>query len=173
MGCDVHAFVEYVDFESEENGPYWSCLTANLGRRDYTFFSLLADCGRGDHRPLVPNRGLPEGPLSHVVERAMFCYITDDRELIEYGEGWCSRESAESWGRGIERVNERTERTPNPDLHSHTWLTCDELAQAIGKYITDVHEDYVYDVEWDACLAAMRALEERGHRTRLVIAFDN
>lgn len=171
MGCDIHAFVEYVDFETKD-GPYWSCLISNLGHRDYTFFSLIADCGRGEHRPLIPNRGLPKGPLSHTVENAMFLHVTDDPRLFSI-ENFCSRDQAVSWGGGIEKINNRYERTPNPDLHSHTWLTCLEFAQVIAKFMTEVHEDYPYGVEWDAALAAMRALEERGHRTRMIIAFDN
>lgn len=173
MGCDIHAYVEYVLWETEA-GPYWDCLISNIGHRDYTFFSLIANCGRGGHEPVVNNRGLPEGQLSWKVENAMWLRVTDDKELQDE-EGFCSPEQAASWGKIKEtKVDDRVFRqVMNPDLHSHTWLTCDELAQVIAAYITETHEDYPYGVEWDAALAAMRALEERGHRTRLVVAFDN
>lgn len=176
MGCDIHAYVEYAFFEEP---PYWVCLIPNVGHRDYTFFSLVADCGRGDHTPVVPNRGLPDDKLSLEAEQAMWLNVTDDKNLLDE-EGFCNRENAEKWGPirrevfpqdgGTGRVRETV---MHPDLHSHTWLTCDELAQVIAAYITDVHDDYPYGVEWDATLAAMRALEERGFRTRLVVAFDN
>jgi hypothetical protein len=178
MGCDIHGFVEYATFETQD-GPYWDCLISNVGHRDYTFFSLIADCGRGEHAPVVPNRGLPEGKCSWEVERYMWITVTDDEKLGDE-EGFCSRKQAAGWGEIKRKVIPQRngpdhvyERVLNPDLHSHTWLTCDELARVIAAYITETHEDYPYGVEWDATLAAMRALEERGFKTRLVVAFDN
>jgi hypothetical protein len=187
MGCDIHPFVEYVAFETEE-GPYWSCLMSGFGDRNYDWFSVLADCGRNGEPPLFPNRGLPEGKMSFTTERAMWLTVTDDPELAEE-EGFCTEENAESWRdyHGIDGIREtkikrrnhdgtEEERTLkevlHPDLHSHTWLTGDELGQVIAHWMT-TPRDYPYPVEWDACYAAMRALEERGHRTRIIIAFDN
>jgi hypothetical protein len=170
MGCDIHAYVEYVDFVGNDGEPYWSCLMQNIGHRDYAFFSLIADCGRGPHQPVFENRGLPDGKLSWITERAMWLTVTDNPELAD-AEGYCNETNALSWG-PIEQHGD-FRRVMHPDLHSHTWLTCDELAQVIARYMTDDHEGYPYGVEWDAALAAMRALEERGHKTRIVIAFDN
>jgi hypothetical protein len=58
------------------------------------------------------------------------------------------------------------------DLHSHSWLTHDELAQCLAEYTLKA-EWGPYSVVWDAILAAMRAFQERGQPTRLVFAFDN
>lgn len=184
MGCDIHPYVEYVAFGSEEE-PYWQCIMSGFGNRDYNFFGMLADCGRNESPPLFPNRGLPEGKLSHTVEEAMWLRVTSDPKLADE-EGWCTREQAEQWRNyhgidgyrrivlgtnedGTERV---IEQVMHPDLHSHSWLTYEEFAQVIGAYIVRP-QDYCYGVEWDAALACMRALHERGHKTRLVFAFDN
>lgn len=170
MGCDIHAFVEYERLPANDHSDgYWDCLMSNIGHRDYTFFSLLADCGRGEHEPLIYNRGLPEGPMSHVVEEEMWLTIDDE---LKDEQGYCSAENAKSWG-GETRVRGKYKQVMHPDLHSHSWLTCDELAQVIAAYITTAHNDWPYGVEWDAALAAMRALEERGFRARMVFAFDN
>jgi hypothetical protein len=178
MGCDIHAFVEYAAFTQRDGEPFWDCIMSNVGHRDYKFFSVLADCGRGEHQPLFPNRGLPEGKLSHTVSSHFWVRITDDPRLADE-EGFCTMENAETWAKHGETIreeviNDKTFRyVSHPDIHSTSWLTAHELAQVIAWYITDSQCDYPYGVEWDAALAAMRALEERGHKTRLVFGFDN
>lgn len=183
MGCDIHAYVEYVAFTARDGEPYWDCIMQNLGHRDYNFFSVLSDCGRGEFRPLFEPRGLPEGRLSHVVEREMWLTAVDDKELAEES-GYCTPEQAKEWskhGHSYRKLEIGTnedgtpryrEQVMHPDLHSHTWLTGD-AGQVIAWWITSSCSDYPYGVEWDAAFAAMRALEERGHKTRVVIAFDN
>lgn len=187
MGCDIYPFVEYVAFTGHDDQPYWQCIMQGFGNRNYEWFSLLADCGRNEQPPLFPNRGLPEGKLSYTVEGVMWLTVTEDEELAKES-GYCTPKDAESWRRyhhdgyretrfkGRDENGNETERihkqVMHPDLHSHSWLTCDELAQVIGHWIAGQH-DYPYGVEWDAVLAAMRALEERGHKTRLIFAFDN
>lgn len=184
MGCDIHAYVEYVSYTTHEDEPVWDCLMQNIGNRDYDFFSVLSNCGRGSFQPLFTPRGLPDD-LGHTVKGEMWVTVTDDKEIAEE-RGYCTKEQAESWAdyhpSGIQRkeLGAKEDGTPryleqvmHPDLHGHTWLTCEELGQVIAWWITSSCSDYPYGVEWDAALAAMRALEERGHKTRVVIAFDN
>lgn len=179
MGCDIHAYVEYVGFIAHDGEPYWQCLMQNFGDRDYDFFSVLANCGRGEFRPLFPNRGLPEGRLSYTVEQEMWLTISSDKDLVEE-RGLCSESDAARWAaHGHEMretiINEERvhRQIMHPDLHSHNWLTCDELTRVIAWWISSSNAGYPYGVEWDAALAAMRSLEERGHKTRLIFAFDN
>lgn len=178
MGCDIHGFVEYASFINKDGEPYWDCIMSNVGHRDYDFFSVLADCGRGSHEPLFPNRGLPEGALSHTVSSYFWLRVIDDPKLVEE-EGFCSEEQAASWAQSgskirKEEVNDRVYKyVTHPDIHSVSWLTTEELAQVIAHWITSVSHDYPYGVEWDAALATMRALDERGHKARLIFGFDN
>jgi hypothetical protein len=176
MGCDIHAFVEYVDFVTHDGKDYWKCLIGNAGSRDYRFFSLLANCGRGSRDPVFPNRGFPDGEVSHEVFRSEHICASDE---YKDEEGYCSTASADSWvashsSKNVYRGEEphRLRYVTSPDNHSHSWLTCDELGQVIATYITEV-TDGPYDAEWDAIWAAMRALEAAGKRTRLTFWFDN
>lgn len=186
MGCDIHPFVEYVAFIGNDGEPFWSCIMSGFGHRNYEWFSVLAECGRNEGQaPLFPNRGLPPGKLSYVVEREMWLTVTDDPKLAEEA-GFCTPAQAESWKNyhGLDSYRETVlgtnedgsqrilKQVMHPDLHSHTWLTGDEVGQVIAHWMT-TPRDYPYPVEWDACYAAMRALEERGHKTRVIIAFDN
>ena len=50
--------------------------------------------------------------------------------------------------------------------HSYSWLTTDEFAEAI-KRAGGV------DAEYEAALAAMRALDARGRNAQIVFGFDN
>jgi hypothetical protein len=173
MGCDVHAYVEYVDFETHDHKDYWRCLIQDAGGRDYLLFSLLADCGRGSEQPVVPNRGFPEGETSHTVFSSYHLLVVHDE--YKGDEGYCSNRDADSWiaSHSSEEVIRNGHRfVTRPDWHSPSWLTADELAQVIARRMFS-GADYPYDVEWDAILAAMRALDERGKRSRLVFWFDN
>lgn len=169
MGCDVHAYLEYSSWDNREGEPYWDCLVANGGSRNYALFGLLAGV-RGSLNPVVEPRGLPEGKYSWAVAEAEFITISDDPRLLD-DEGYCSRETALSWAEHGSEISEDGKKVSHPDHHSHTWLTKDELAEALGRYITEVRESY--GVEWTAMLAAMQAIEDTGNKTRLVLWFDN
>ena len=53
---------------------------------------------------------------------------------------------------------------PNSDLHTPTWLTFDELV-VVGSEFDNI--------DLHAAIAFMRIYEQRGHKTRIVFAFDN
>jgi hypothetical protein len=196
MGCDIHTFIEYADadFTDQDGEPYWSCFGGQINQgRNYTLFGLLAGVRGGE--ALFKVRGLPEGKLSYQAKDYMTINIDD--EMAKSGaEGYASLASAKSWGGTIEYLNNgKPYRTENPDLHSHSWLTRDELQFVLAYYrlgeraakINVVHEDRTavmqavaalqggeqYDSTWDATLAAMNTFEERGAQTRLIFCFDN
>lgn len=174
MGCDIHCYIEYSNWTDREGEPYWQCFGGRYNPgRDYTMFDILAGV-RGEEHTLFEPRGIPKGKLSYEVEGDLYCYVND-----EYAgqDGYVSTENAEAWARhGSELINDadgKITRVEHPDWHSHSWLTCDEVAQVIARYITDTGSDYPYAIGWDAILAAMRAFEERDCKTRLVFWFDN
>lgn len=162
MGCDIHTYLEY-----QVADDYWRCLISNGGSRDYSMFGILAGvrCD-GCH---IPPRGMPEGRLSWEVREAASVRIAADETQKDW-EGYCTREQAKQWGEPIFEEG-GTKYIRNPDWHSHSWLTADELADCLAKYMFNVGE--CCSVEWDATLAAMRALEDRGYKTRLTFWFDN
>ena len=171
MGCDIHAYVEYTDFITHDGKPYWKSIVNGAGGRNYKLFGLLAGV-RSDNEPVIPLKGLPDAPMSYEVEGAMFLRVTDDPELAEES-GYATLENAEQWG--VTEVDDdgKPKWCEHPDMHSHGWLTRDELAQVLGTYIVNTDDYGPYGVEWDAILAVMTCFTERNIETRLVFAFDN
>ncbi len=143
MGCDIHCMLEYARWTNSDGTTYWDAFTGSFNPgRDYSMFDIINGV-RGDSGGLFDKGALPED-LSH---DAKGCYFGTDDE----GEPLSSGDMG--------------------DLHSPTWLTCDELAQVIAKRMFD--SEYPYNPEWDILLVTMRAFEERGTRTRLLVAYDN
>jgi hypothetical protein len=166
MGCDIHAYVEYADFTTNDGAPYWRNLTRNGGSRNYVMFGVLAGVGYPEAQLFEP-KGMPQGRLG---------WDTSDDD-------WCSLEQAERWVAGGYSVGEtddngRLRRVSGPDWHSHSWLTTDELAKALDHYVAFLPKAYPSEprtvpVEWQAMLAAMRCFEANGKQARLVFWFDN
>lgn len=202
MGCDIHTFIEYSDFTDRNGDPYWSCFGGQINHgRDYTMFGLLAGVRGGE--ALISPRGLPEGNLSYQVEDYMrIRIVTAEEAENSYEGGVTTLETAQSWTTGHygEKIinNHRGEPTwvTNPDLHSHNWLTLDELKLVLAYYtlgdraaeidVAPENRTVVmqavaalqgsgerYSVSWDATVAAMEAFEARGHQTRFIMCFDN
>src|SRR5574343_37130 len=138
MGCDIHAYIEY--WNPSQNEPYVSSLGGQFGVRDYTMFGHLAGVRYTPHcGPVSAPKGLPEGELSWQVEQAAYLTVNDEGAA----KGWvdfCSDEQARSWGNEIIEGRHRR-RTVHPDWHSFSWLSTEEVAQAIGQY-------FAYDGEY-------------------------
>jgi hypothetical protein len=182
MGADIHAYVEYADFQTAEGEDYWKALTENFGSRNYYLFGLLAEV-RGEGPALFPVRGLPEGRLSYQTDDGYWLRATDDPSLRDH-EGWTSRSSAERYAAQYHCPVERNAdgsilRVAHPDWHSHSWLATEELAAVLDHYAANVSARYADDrpneapVEWRAILAAMRVFEAAGKKARVVFWFDN
>jgi hypothetical protein len=58
------------------------------------------------------------------------------------------------------------------DGHTHSWLSTEELAEALGRACDGGNEDYK-SPDSECLLAAMRKLDELGHPARIVYWFDN
>jgi hypothetical protein len=181
MGCDIHAYVEYSDFDTDR-GPYWKNFTRNTGSRNYVMFGVLAGVRCPDVKLHEP-KGMTAGSLGYNTADDYWLYVAPasnpewaDREgytSLERAEGWvASGYSVADYG-GDGKLN----RVSGPDWHSHSWLTTDELSDALAHYET-VAPKYWPDgasapPEWRAMLAAMREFEAAGNKTRIVFWFDN
>lgn len=171
MGCDIHTFVEWTTSPENDDRLYWQGFASHGGSRDYIMFGLLADV-RGSGCIYAP-RGLPDH-LGWEADR-YFHMMVNDVHAGNGVQGWCTTEQAEGWVAAgwSQWVNAERTKITDPDIHSCSWLTPDELAVVLSTYMTDHSGDYHYSVEWDAMLAAMRRFEEMGARARVVFGFDN
>ncbi len=182
MGADIHSYVEYS--EREYNGkPFWKNFTTNNGERNYVMFGVLAGV-RVPEAQLYEPKGMPEGDYGYETNSGYWLHVAPaDKPEWADGEGWVTRENAERYverGYSVADHNDKGElkRVSGPDWHSHSWLNADELEAAMEHYKKKVMEFWPADngkvpTEWLATLAAMRAFESNGCKTRLVFWFDN
>lgn len=178
MGADIHAYLEY----KEKNSNYWRSMTSNYGSRDYLWFAIVAGVRDYEGNQVFEPKGIPEGSLSSEVHSSYWRYITEDDN--EYMEGRTSRARAEEWIEkkySIGKYNDAGKLThvSDPDDHSHSWFTKDELLLAIDAYKDKANKYEYFDgrtpqpVEWIAVAAAMVAFEALDYECRLVFWFDN
>jgi len=181
MGCDIHTYVEYADWENED-GPYWKNFTSNGGSRDYLMFGILAGV-RAPTIQLFEPKGIPKGRLGYETEDDYWYRIAPESSpALADHDGWASMANAERWIEdGCSTPDFRDGklfRVSGPDWHSHSWLTREELEKAVDHYAKIVPEHYPAaepkaPAEWRAIVAAMRAFEDAGAKTRIVFWFDN
>jgi len=179
MGCDIHMNVQYQNKkeakEAKKQGrdPYWWDYGGGFNPgRNYTMFGILAgvrDYPNDESKGFDP-RGIPDFGIGYGARHDLYLYIT--KEPIP-GEGCCTLEQAQRWGRRIVN-NDKGEPwyTEHPDWHSHTWLTIKELAQAYRWYKKAT--GYEPCLEYRVLLKVMKALEDNGENKVVVVFwFDN
>lgn len=166
MGCDIHLFIEH---KRNEIGQWWVFGRKINPGRDYAIFANL--CGvrqwTNDIKPISEPRGIPEDAGWEVIEE--YTLWIDDESNCDCGH-YCSKEESESWLKyGSSRMYDE-HRVTDPDAHSESWATADELQKALEeskKYGGRV------DSEWTAVLKVLRHFEESGEESRIVFWFDN
>lgn len=173
MGCDIHLFVEYRKDTYQEN--YWRSFGGEFRlERHYGVFSSLAGVRNyGDViKPVVEPRGIPRNAGYSCLDEYRY-YITDN--ITEANE--CNLEKAEQWvNSGIsEWWDERKTFVTDPDAHSGSWLSLQELKEALAiTWKEDGETKSFRDIEdYNAVIAAMECLESQGMTTRVVFWFDN
>lgn len=182
MGCDIHTYLEFADFETDA-GPYWKNFTKNGGGRNYLMFGVLAGV-RVEEARLFEPKGMPDGRIGYDTSEDYWTHVAPaaNPEWAD-DEGWVSLETAQGWiekgySKGEINKSGRLERVSGPDWHNHSWLTADELERAFAHYLEQItescpHGKAIVPAEWSATLAAMRAFEAAGNQTRLIFWFDN
>jgi hypothetical protein len=167
MGCDIHCFVEYRSAEDhKELQNYWFAWGDRINPgRDYKIFALLAGVrGRiGDAGPKP--KGLPEN-LGWYSKDYYWMQIVETEE--ECGSDDATRAQAESWVKSgcstIRKTEHGSEYVSNPDMHSCSWATYEELVAAVDQHAS---------VGWHALVAAVKAIHDKGCDVRVVYFFDN
>lgn len=185
MGCDIHMYIEYTNKERKEESlkegrdPYW----VNFGDRinpgrNYAMFAVLAGV-RGSYKDSFdPKEKIPRNQLGWASRDDFYIYVSENPIEHEYS---VTPELAKRWGeRGCEVIEQNGKITwvENPDLHSHTWMSPDELEKAFEIYKVHASTEWGTEVgvpiEYQAMLSATRTLEGGGeNEVRVVFCFDN
>lgn len=162
MGCDIHTYIEYKGKGSDKWASFGGRI--NPGRYYSVFANLAGIRCYGEKPPMLIPRGIPSD-ISWDASSDWWCLIND--EYANDDNDYVTTEQAERWskyGSKIEERNGKPFRVQGPDWHTPSWVTADELEQAIpgeGFY------------EYQAILAAMRSFEAQDLDCRLVFWFDN
>lgn len=174
MGCDIHAFIEYRSKSNEGYGegvtPSWFSFGKEFHlSRDYSVFAHLAGVRMGNENiePIAPDRGLPFDTTWEVNER--YWYKVQEEEPDEDSELHVVEKSrAEEWANsGVVYRDDTKQEIADPDAHSMSWCTRDELERAMVN-AGGTNSD------WLAFSASMLALENKGiNEVRMVFWFDN
>ena len=169
MGCDIHLFVEYKtrnttnDWESVSNGKI-------IVNRNYYLFGCLCKGVRYLNEKAFKERGIP-------VDLRIWSSAWDDIYMLiddepEGPENTCTTSDAEKWGNQIITGEFGVKYTLNPDRHSHSYLSLQQLKSAIDLYISiDPIHNSPHIIK--AIIALMSSLEDDGYETRVVFSFDN
>jgi hypothetical protein len=195
MGCDIHMYPEF-RWGGDDGWDSFGWGSFNPGR-DYSLFACLAGV-RGEEEPVVAPRGIPDDlgwtahddyffRINHEGHSGGDKYVTPEeaqRWVSDYGSKYEGEVRPMQWQssfmnfatgeveskRGMSRLphDGKPSMVSNPDAHTPSWVTLDELEAAIdrSRWASEAHE-------YRAIAAALRYLESNGYRTRIVFWFDN
>lgn len=187
MGCDIHGFIE-----TRNKVALWWPFAKLYLPRNYEMFARLAGVRGPAELAVVAPRDLPED-ASLVTSGECTLHVVYSAGVPKGDRTVGAKEAAQWVKEGKSRYfgvvkpatitstpkdgiptswvhNEGLEGFPsqvtNPDYHSFTWLTMDELNRAIAN-VSDIQPEY------PAMVSAMKILGEAGHDVRVVLWFDN
>lgn len=184
MGCDIHLRVErrrkVNPFPNYRHEWYNVGFKGEFGVRIYGMFARMAGI-MGDYTNKVEfkPRGLPEDMTDRATCESFYMNVTSEEAAIKWGRKYCSKESAERWvEQGYsEWVDEAHTRVTDPDLHSHSWLTTQELRLCFDdcfKQEDGTMHPFADYVEWLGLVSLCEGIESTGeYECRVVFAFDN
>lgn len=172
MGCDIHAYVEVVQKIEGREKDYVREIAHIYPGRNYIMFGALAGV-RFDEIPHIAPRGVP-------VDTDCSDYWLYVKDECADNEGCTSVINADKWVKSGYSI-EHPENTPtyrrvsDPDWHSASWLTAEELEKAIAEYDTfckknpSPYYDSADADKYRGILAMIKAIPG----SRLVFWFDN
>jgi len=184
MSCDIHLRVEkrrkVNPYPNDRSEWYNVGFHGEFDCRIYGMFARMAGVrGNGTNKVEFKPRGLPEDMIDWATCESFYLHVTDDEAAADWGGCYCLKESAERWvEEGLsEWVDEDHRRVTDPDLHSHSWLTTQELRQCFDDCFKQEdgtmkpNSDYV---EWLGLVSLCEGIESTGeYECRVVFAFDN
>ena len=184
MGCDIHLRVErrkkVSPYPDDKSRWYNVGFRGEFESRIYGMFSRMAGVrSSGNNKVEFKPRGLPDDMIDWARRESFYLYVTDDEAAADWGINYCLRESAEKWvEKGYSKwVDESHTTITDPDLHSHSWLTTQELRQCFDdcfKQKDGTMKPFSDYVEWLGLVSLCEGIESTGeYECRVVFAFDN
>ncbi|MEM7455419.1 MAG: hypothetical protein AAF456_13795 [Planctomycetota bacterium] len=178
MGCDIHGFVEY----STTSAGLFNIFADRIWfSRDYHLFSALAGVrGDSDFAPLFPPRDLPSrmSQWGFIATHSPVCRLTSPDMM--YSRAFGAFVTPDEAG-DAEIVPSNHPSSPfqfeigyirEPDSHSHSWLTPDEIRRALSHADLSLNST---PPDFRAVVSAMDTLDSTlpSCTSRLVFWFDN
>ena len=185
MGCDIHLRVEMRKrvnpYPHDRHEWYNAGFKGEFGYRVYGMFARMANVRSYDdnYKIQFEPRGLPDDMTCLATRESFYLHVTDDKAAAYCGYKYCLKERAEKWVKdGIsEWVDEDHRTVTDPDLHSHSWLTTQELRQCFDDCFKEedgTYKPYSDYVEWLGLVSLCEGIESDGvYECRVVFAFDN
>ena len=186
MGCDIHLRIEQRKrvnpYPNDRHDWYNVGFYGEFSSRIYGMFARMAkvrDYYGDKYKVQFEPRGLPDDMTDWATCESFYLHVTDDEASVDWGEHYCLKEMAEKWvEQGYSKwVNENHTRITDPDHHSHSWLTTQELRQCFDDCFKQEDGSYKSKsdyVEWLGLVSLCEGIESDGiHECRVVFAFDN
>ena len=185
MGCDIHLRVErrrkVNPYPNDKNEWHNAGFKGEFGERVYGMFARMANVrSYGDHYKVrFEPRGLPKDLTDWRTVESFYFYVTENKETAELSSRYCLREDAERWVEDgySEWVDENRGIVTNPDIHSQSWLTTQELRMCFDdcfKHEDGTFKPYSDYVEWLGLVSLCEGIESTGeYECRVVFGFDN
>lgn len=143
MGCDIHVYPEYYyDNEPEQEKIFIHSIGNYYLGRNYVLFGCLAGV-RSCHPGVVSPRGVPDN-MGWDAEMAYYLTAIPDEDMQgrdEYENNIISHSKAKAISKEgtypILNTSNKHWKIRNPDWHSSSWLTLEELYKVRRYYIEE------------------------------------
>ena len=158
MGCDIHLRIEkrkrVNPYPNDRHEWYNVGIYGEFSSRIYGMFARMANVRTyGDkYKVQFEPRGLPDDLTDWATCESFYLYVTNNKEAAEWGEHYCLKERAEQW-------------VEDPDHHSHSWLTTQELRQCFDDCFKEDDGTYCLNsdyAEWLGIVSLCEGIESDG-----------
>jgi hypothetical protein len=167
MGTTASMYMEW----RKPLDPIW-CAEELHVTRNYHVFDALAG-GRSGEGFLYPPRGLPHDVSERVLQEACSRIVETDEEAETIRKPCLAIKRNKCWGPPWSEIIRRgtTEYEFNRVgyLHSHSWLTLEEIRASLLRHSIDLEQ---LNECYSLLLKRMKELEMSGHEVRLIVWFD-
>lgn len=162
MSTDIHLFIEHHEKGRDEWHSFGRAELVLDG--DYaTFAKLVGVVNNQTVARVSAPRGMPADLSDTAKERYHFLITGKD----DIDDNCVSHETASEWLENDSSEMVGDHYVTNPDAHTPTWLTPDELESALD------YSDHHWVWEYKVLLNTVRAMEEQNQEVRVVFWFDN
>lgn len=163
MGCDIHLFIEYKEYEDRN----WYAFSKEVDlSRSYEMFGAMAGVRNYKESEFIAPRGLPDKVSDEVLDHISE-YVSEGEGLR--GDQKAFLNSGESYWIGDRRVS-------IPDYHSVSWLNVfeyEKIFKSIGEPNLKINSERIHILGYKIVLDIMKNYANHDIDTRIVFFFDN